>query len=485
MDVRERPTPPTCNQCRLRKVRCRREQPVCSNCVKSGLACDFTTKTKRVNHTKQLANDFSQLSGRLERIDDTLARINARLDQRSASVTESSETSNRAESYNNPFTLPTLHDNSEDFLTDTTAAIQSGVSIVQGFRRPGTQEYHGPTAFTALMQHTLNHVRSLTSTHTEGGSEHGSKAIQEILRVIDAGFPSTAVNTNALDAKDKALAPKPPQHLIEAGMQAFLANANVCTPLFFDESFEQSINRIAKEMSDQARNVLYSNIIVLGLGDKLEEGDTDERMLLERLLTHCHTDTIHPSQRFRSPSTYLKLMVLMSLVAANYSTIDTFDSLVRKTCLRLKNMSVEHITEEHTPIDTEEEEIDRIFWTVYALDKQRAFLTGKACDLYLFDCAVSPIPPTTNNTLHIAKAHLMSLWEEIWIALYSVRALKCTMQERALRTAQLSTKLQIWFERYSMSLQATISLQAPLTSVATLGLELQYWRVYLLAEDDG
>lgn len=43
-----------CDQCRIRKVRCDRQQPDCSNCQKAGIACNQTSNFKRVNHTKQL-----------------------------------------------------------------------------------------------------------------------------------------------------------------------------------------------------------------------------------------------------------------------------------------------------------------------------------------------------------------------------------------------------------------------------------------------
>lgn len=43
-----------CDQCRIRKVRCDRQQPDCSNCRKAGTACNQTSNFKRVNHTKQL-----------------------------------------------------------------------------------------------------------------------------------------------------------------------------------------------------------------------------------------------------------------------------------------------------------------------------------------------------------------------------------------------------------------------------------------------
>jgi Fungal Zn(2)-Cys(6) binuclear cluster domain len=45
---------PACDQCRIRKVRCNREHPKCSNCKKAKVPCGFSSRGKRVNHTKQL-----------------------------------------------------------------------------------------------------------------------------------------------------------------------------------------------------------------------------------------------------------------------------------------------------------------------------------------------------------------------------------------------------------------------------------------------
>lgn len=45
---------PACDECRVRKVKCNKEYPKCSNCQKSNLPCGFSNKGKRVNHTKRL-----------------------------------------------------------------------------------------------------------------------------------------------------------------------------------------------------------------------------------------------------------------------------------------------------------------------------------------------------------------------------------------------------------------------------------------------
>ena len=43
-----------CDGCRARKIRCDRQSPDCTNCVKAGMSCGSSNKSKRVNHTKKL-----------------------------------------------------------------------------------------------------------------------------------------------------------------------------------------------------------------------------------------------------------------------------------------------------------------------------------------------------------------------------------------------------------------------------------------------
>lgn len=67
---------------------------------------DFSNKGKRINHTKQLVNDFSGLTTRLESIDDSIAKMSRymaamRADSRAASSSPSTSTSGTSRSTSN------------------------------------------------------------------------------------------------------------------------------------------------------------------------------------------------------------------------------------------------------------------------------------------------------------------------------------------------------------------------------------------------
>lgn len=53
-DVEETSGTVACEQCRVRKVRCDKKIPECSNCAKAGVPCELPNREKRVNHAKLL-----------------------------------------------------------------------------------------------------------------------------------------------------------------------------------------------------------------------------------------------------------------------------------------------------------------------------------------------------------------------------------------------------------------------------------------------
>lgn len=76
----------------------------------------------------------------------------------------------------------------------------------------------------------------------------------------------------------------------------------------------------------------------------------------------------------------------------------------------------------------------RLFWILYTMDKTRVFLSGHSPDLYLFDSDFQPRLSTAQmpvtSQLRSAAAHMMAVWEEIYIGLYSARAVRLGAEHR-------------------------------------------------------
>ncbi|RYP86962.1 hypothetical protein DL770_004843 [Monosporascus sp. CRB-9-2] len=60
---------PVCDNCRIKKIRCGREKPACSNCTRLGQRCDWSGQGKRSNQTALLSRNVAGLDDRLQRLE--------------------------------------------------------------------------------------------------------------------------------------------------------------------------------------------------------------------------------------------------------------------------------------------------------------------------------------------------------------------------------------------------------------------------------
>lgn len=116
-----------------------------------------------------------------------------------------------------------------------------------------------------------------------------------------------------------------------------------------------------------------------------------------------------------------------------------------------------------------------IFWALYAMDKQRSFMTGQPCDLYLFDSDIqlrhSESGPVAQH-FTLAYIHMMSLWEDIYMSLYSSRAARKGIPHRHSQVHRLSNRFQNWGTQHSQLLSKPVAEKvSPMTN---LRLELRY-----------
>ena len=91
---------------------------------------------------------------------------------------------------------------------------------------------------------------------------------------------------------------------------------------------------------------------------------------------------------------------------------------------------------------------EKLFWAMYMLDKQRVFFNGHPCDLYLFDSdlqlASCRDDATYAERLNAASVHLMAIWEEIFIALYSCRGSRSSTAHRSRQAEMLRNLVNEW-----------------------------------------
>lgn len=93
------------------------------------------------------------------------------------------------------------------------------------------------------------------------------------------------------------------------------------------------------------------------------------------------------------------------------------------------------------------------------MDKERTFITGVPCDLYFFDSDIQLHEDETGGSLQryaVARYHIMSLWEEVYVSLYSSRAVRTETWQRSQQVSRLHDMFRDWGFKYKALLKAHV-----------------------------
>ena len=121
---------------------------------------------------------------------------------------------------------------------------------------------------------------------------------------------------------------------------------------------------------------------------------------------------------------------------------------------------------------------ESLFWALYSLDKQRVFLSGHSCDLYLFDsglqppCCSSEMPAASQ--LQFASVQMMMIWEEIYLCLYSSRAARFGVDHRRDQIRALRRLYADFSRQQEELLSSSFLTRAPNLDMMQLELKYRY-----------
>jgi hypothetical protein len=128
---------------------------------------------------------------------------------------------------------------------------------------------------------------------------------------------------------------------------------------------------------------------------------------------------------------------------------------------------------------------ERLFKILYAIDKHRVFLTGHSCDLYLFDSDIQlddgARKGSTSTRLNSAFDHIMRIWEELYLTLYSTRASVAGAQFRVHHVSALTTLIESWTQQHGELMELASSGSEPDLDARRLELKYCYHITQVLA----
>lgn len=156
-----------CDQCRIKKIRCGREKPFCSNCTRLGHKCEWSGNGKKGNQTALLSHTIEGLSRRLESLEDALAETQNTV-KRLASGTPTLTTSPAALQFGH--TWPTPEDTSPTSCESPIFKRPLG-HFLRSQNGENTERYFGPTSLESLLYSMRD---SLLEPLVSSGSENQS-----------------------------------------------------------------------------------------------------------------------------------------------------------------------------------------------------------------------------------------------------------------------------------------------------------------------
>lgn len=115
-------------------------------------------------------------------------------------------------------------------------------------------------------------------------------------------------------------------------------------------------------------------------------------------------------------------------------------------------------------------EIERrnLLWLLYSVDKQRVFIRGSPCRLYLFECDMNLPTDPSSVTAHL---HLACLLEEVYKQLHSPQATRQDEKCREGRRDRLDSHLNALFNEYH---SLTLEIPTQPGPQRMLALQLRY-----------
>ncbi|KAI1382639.1 uncharacterized protein F4822DRAFT_440933 [Hypoxylon trugodes] len=513
---RKRPRPsndvsPTaaCDRCRLRKVRCDRRQPECTNCQKAGVECHTSNTVKRVNYTKQLRDEFSVVLEHLNHVDEalgTLTELTRQIAARPCShyIPSNSTYLPGSDSIPIPSSGPLgpIQPNTPSELRALTnpLVVNELLSETVQFDQGGERLYGYPAPMV-LIKSILHQAASPLLESCKHKDGHNAEAcITHVLenpttratlqRKLD-DFPFNSQCRESVVVGDTNPITTPPRLMVNLFVDGYLRNINTRTPVFGEAELHRAIEAHygdEQQRESSAWALIINNIVLLELGLEIQaarishsnsRGMNDD--ILPSFLKNCDR-AIRNLEAFTTPSlTNVQALMTLTLVARGFYTNATAESVCNVTCQvgraiglhrAIPHRQSGEVNASHDSIKDRE----RLFRVLYALDKQRVFMTGQPCDLHMFDSDHQIGPDQSQeqlgHPLNNAFDHLMMIWEEIYLNLYTSRASGADVETRARHMQLVTSSLGAFAQKY-VGLRSAFSIN-DITNIDPLQMELVY-----------
>ncbi|KAL8335895.1 hypothetical protein RB598_009872 [Gaeumannomyces tritici] len=187
-----------CDQCRIKKIRCGKERPQCSNCSRLAMYCEWSGYGKKPNQTVLLHQSIATIDSRLERIEGRVTSVYQMLQNMSSDCVAAVKPYSGGggggggggsipETDSGYGYVPSM--TSSNLLSGSPAGVPPPPTVQHIVHGPrGYERYFGPTSLTSL----LHNFDDLPMPRPSGSGSGGSQAKPSMVLATAAAPPDRA-----------------------------------------------------------------------------------------------------------------------------------------------------------------------------------------------------------------------------------------------------------------------------------------------------
>ncbi|KAI1099373.1 fungal-specific transcription factor domain-containing protein [Jackrogersella minutella] len=455
-----------CDQCRIKKIRCGREKPLCSNCTRLGHACEWSGNGKKSNQTTLLSHTIEGLSRRLQNLEDALVETQNTV-KRLASGTPT--TIDAPTTLQSSHTWPTPEDTTPTNCEVPTFKRPLGHFIRDQDNVQTSERYFYPTSLESLLYNIRD---SILKPLVDDGPENQN--VRDSVHLAQQKF-DIVISREEVIIKNGILPTAPPISILKAMVEPYFSTINPHFPIWTKESFMRNVTPLQETNSsehDLGRIICSNNLILITLAANSSHPprpDKSMRSKSARCSSSIDLDltkgflanakrAIEHAELLLSPR-LINIQALLSLciVAQEHMSPVVFTRLFNLTSQCAKSIGL-HDWERGAREQEDTRERQCISYCLYILDKTVCWTAGTppcnpASDVYIETTSKLLEVRTPSNL--IAKAKLAEIQEAIYRDVYARGAPARTEEQVRLLIFSLSQRLQDWLNESGIDLEDT------------------------------
>ncbi|KAJ9267954.1 transcriptional regulator family: Fungal Specific TF [Paecilomyces variotii] len=423
--------PRACEGCRIRKIRCDRTVP-CSHCRTSGIACqnscDKPESRPRSDRIKHLESHVSRLEKRLRSLEARFAN--------SHTAGEPRTTSPRLERSTSELEVRASPSAGENQLFEGGSSF-SFQSFQASKAVEMTAESNDPRDESNIKE-SLDHLQSLLrESPSRYHHSFGNSALQSMPAVK---LLPVALIIGIL----QRFKTRRPLFLSSYAVSDLAFVERLCQNVYFP------MTSVTVGQLTSMHGILYFLLKeYMALKDPLcEEFDFKAHLAQcdRNLISGLETYDILAVPCFEN----VLALVMGAIKAQEEAKPFLYCTLISSAATHCQTLGYHREITYQQPRTESSDNIRRLFWTVYAFDKNISLLLGRASRIQDFDIDAGYPEASSDPTLRpwdesfILGIKLASLQGQIYTALYSATGLKKSLSERSADISRLSSLLEQW-----------------------------------------